>query len=236
MGDTPAKPAFRITREAILDGSIRAAMAAGEPGLRLPSDEEHRAAIRAMLAARPDGGGDVWLFAYGSLIWNPTIHYAAKEVGTVRGYHRRFCLWSRMGRGTPDNPGLMLGLERGGACRGVLYRIDEAMAAQELEIVWRREMITSAYSPRWVKATTEAGSRWAIAFLINRRHQRYAGGLTEGQVAAIIARASGPLGPCAAYLFNTVAHLRELGITDRPLFRLRDRVAQELSHAGGASG
>ncbi|HLJ63374.1 MAG TPA: gamma-glutamylcyclotransferase [Stellaceae bacterium] len=225
MSDLP-QPSL-LTRDAVTSEAIRALVRASDPGLRLMSDEEYRESVRATLAARPVGGvgGDVWLFAYGSLIWNPMIHFVEQRVGTIHGYHRRFCLWTHVGRGCAANPGLMLGLERGGVCRGLAFRISEAKAAAELELVWRREMLTSAYCPRWVKAMTEGGPIAAIAFVINRQHERYAGLLDEERVAGAIATAEGPLGTCATYLYNTVAHLEALGIRDERMMKLRDRVA-----------
>jgi cation transport protein ChaC len=226
-----AQPPFKLTREAILGDSIRALVQAADPDIRLPSPEEHRASIAGSLAKRPDGGGDVWLFGYGSLIWNPLIFYEEKRVATVKGYHRCFCLWSHMGRGTTNRPGLMLGLERGGSCRGVAYRIAEAQAGQELEVVWRREMLTGAYAPRWLRVESAEGRFHAIAFRVNRKHIRYAGQLPEERIIATIAEATGPLGACATYLFNTVKHLEELGIQDARLMRLRDRVAAKMGRA-----
>jgi glutathione-specific gamma-glutamylcyclotransferase len=228
---TRATPSLSLTREAILGDGLRALVQAADPEARCISAEEHKASIGAVLAERA-AGGDVWLFAYGSLIWNPLIHFVEREVGTVHGYHRCFCLWSHTGRGTKAKPGLMLGLERGGACRGIAYRIAERLAAEELNVVWRREMLTGAYAPRWVPVVTKAGPVQAIAFLINRRHARYAGKLPENRIIASIAEAHGPLGACATYLFNTVAHLEELGIRDRRLERLRDRVTARLDESG----
>jgi glutathione-specific gamma-glutamylcyclotransferase len=218
-----------INREAMLKGTIRDYIKAADPSLQLSSDEELRASVASTLAARPDGTGDVWLFAYGSLIWNPMIHFVEQRVATVPGYHRRFCLWTHLGRGSPAAPGLILGLERGGACRGVAYRIAAALAQDELELVWRREMATNAYCPRWVRIATKEGRGWAIAFVINSQHQRYAGLLPEDKIVESIARARGPLGTCATYLFNTAAHLEALGIRDPSLLRLRDRVAAALA-------
>ena len=114
----------------------------------------------------------------------------------------------------------MLGLDTGGSCRGVLYTVAAAEIDSELEIVWRREMVTAAYRPSWVVARTESGSRRAIAFLINHAHPRYAGHLGETAIVNSLARACGPLGDCADYLFRTTEHLGELGIVDRSLFRL----------------
>lgn len=217
-----------LNREALLKGTIREHIRASDPTMELASDEEHRASVAAILAARPDGGGDVWLFAYGSLIWNPIIHFVERRLVTVRGYHRRFCLWTHLGRGSPEAPGLILGLEHGGACRGVAYRIAAALAQEELELVWRREMLTNVYRPRWVKFTAPEGGGAAIAFLINTAHPRYAGLLPEDQVVESIARARGSLGACATYLFNTADHLAALGIRDRQLSRLQERVKARI--------
>ncbi len=212
---------------------MRDYLQASDPSLRIPTVEEHRRSIKAMLETRTESG-DVWLFAYGSLIWNPLIHWVAKRVGTARGYHRCFCLWSPMGRGTTAKPALTLGLEPGGACRGVAFRIAEAEAASELEIIWRREMLTGAYVPRWVKVGTADGPIEAVTFLVNRGHKRYAGRLPEETIIAAIAEAEGPLGACATYLFNTVTHLEALGIRDPRMIRLRDRVSERIERAAAA--
>jgi glutathione-specific gamma-glutamylcyclotransferase len=218
------KGEIELTRESIMDGSMRRWLASADPSMKVATDEEHVASIAAMLKVRPDAPGDVWVFAYGSLIWNPTIHTAEQRCADVRGYHRRFCLWTHLGRGSADCPGLMLALERGGSCRGVAYRIAQAQAEHELLILWRREMVTGAYRPRWVKAVTPKGPVAAIAFTMNAKHERYAGRLPEAQVAAVIARAEGALGPCSKYLFSTVEHLRELGIRDHGMERLAHQV------------
>lgn len=215
---------IQLTRESIADGTIRRWIAKSLPNLALWSDGQHRASIAATLAARADPGGDVWVFAYGSLIWNPTIHAVERRSAELRGYHRRFCLWTSLGRGTAERPGLTLGLDRGGSCRGVAYRIAAAEAEQELLILWQREMATGAYRPRWVKLGTPEGHIAAVTFTINREHAHYARRLPEAQVAAVIARAAGALGPCCNYLFSTVEHLREIGLADRRLERLAAQV------------
>jgi cation transport protein ChaC len=218
------KGKIALTRESIMDGSMRRWLTTADPSLKVATDEEHAASIAALLKARPDPPGDVWVFAYGSLIWNPTIHTVERRCADLRGYHRRFCLWTHLGRGTPDCPGLMLALERGGSCRGVAYRVAEAQAEHELMLLWRREMVTGAYQARWVKAVTLEGAVAAIAFTINAKHHRYAGRLPEAQVAAVIARAEGALGSCSKYLLSTVEHLRELGIRDHGMERLARQV------------
>ena len=226
-------PRIFLTREAVLADTIRAYVQLADPALKLSSAEEHRASIEAMLAERPPG--DVWLFAYGSLMWNPLIHSIERRVAAVRGFHRRFCLWTHLGRGTTERPGLTLALEPGGVCRGIAYRIAEAVAATELELVWRREMLTGAYRPRWLKLTTAEGPLHAIGFVVNRRHVRYAGRLAEAEVVAALAEANGPLGSCAAYLFDAVSHLEALGAHDRKLIRLRDKVVARIGGAGEAA-
>jgi glutathione-specific gamma-glutamylcyclotransferase len=214
-----------LTRESIRSGAVR--KIAAEHGLtRILSDEELASSLRGMLRG-VDLSSGVWVFGYGSLIWNPAFHFTNRVIGRVHGFHRRFCLWAHLGRGRPERPGLMLGLERGGSCRGVAYRIAPDAALEELDIVWRREMIGGAYVPRWVNVYTPRGTVRAITFTINHAHERYARDLSDEEAAAAIARASGFLGACADYLINTVDHLAELGIHDRPLERLRARMLEQ---------
>ena len=122
------------------------------------SDEALAASLAATLARRPHAAG-WWVFAYGSLLWNPLFPFDEARPATLRGVHRRFCLWSKASRGTTDHPGLVLGLEPGGACRGVVYRLPSKTVKAELALLWRREMVTGAYHPRWV--SVRAGTRHA---------------------------------------------------------------------------
>ncbi len=212
-----------LTRERIRDGWVQKMIMQGEEGVRPLTEEELLASRRAILADHPPGE-DLWLFGYGSLIWNPCFEFVQQRVGRVLGYHRQFCLWTHLGRGTRERPGLMLGLERGGSCTGVAFRIAADLIDVELDIIWRREMVTAAYRPSWVALDLGGERRKGVAFLINPAHDRYAKNLTEARVADAIAVAGGPLGPCSDYLFNTVTHLRELGIADRRLERLAEAV------------
>ncbi len=212
-----------LTREQIRDGNVRKMIADLGITMRLLSDDE-LAASRAATLADVDLSRGVWLFGYGSLIWNPAFHFTDRLTGTVHGYHRRFCLWTHLGRGCPERPGLVLGLERGGSCRGVAFHIAPAAVEEELAIVWRREMLSGAYVPRWVEVHTALGAVRAITFAINRAHERYARYLPDDRVAEVIAAAEGFLGPCADYLINTVDQLAQLGIRDRPLEQLRQQV------------
>ena len=214
-----------LTRDQIRDGHVRRMIAELGIAMRVLSEEELRASREATLAGADLAGG-VWLFGYGSLIWNPAFHFTDRLVGRVFGWHRRFCLWTHLGRGCPERPGLVLGLERGGSCRGVVFRIAADAVEEELAIVWRREMISGAYVPRWVDVRTALGPLRAITFVINHAHERYARLLPDERVAEVIATAQGWLGPCAEYLINTVDHLAALGIHDRPLETLRASVLE----------
>jgi glutathione-specific gamma-glutamylcyclotransferase len=167
---------------------------------------------------------DVWIFAYGSLIWNPIFKFVEQRVGTIYGWHRRFCLWVPLGRGTPDNPGLALGLDRGGSCRGIAYRIAAADVASELLLLWRREMIVASYIPRWVRVFDGTQKLEAIAFVVNHQHRAYVGDISFETTVNSLATASGEIGSCADYLMQTVDGLLAAGIKDKHLLQLRDRV------------
>ena len=174
-----------------------------ELGLRILSETQLQESIRQTLHRQaPDF--DVWLFAYGSLIWNPIFRFIERRVGTVYGLHRRFCLWAPLGRGTPNNPGLILGLDRGGSCRGIAYRIAAADVSSELLLVWRREMVVGSYIPRWIKVFDGTQAIEAIAFVVNRNYPHYVGNLSLETTVNSIATASGQLGSCADYLIQTV--------------------------------
>jgi cation transport protein ChaC len=218
--DAVVPPTVVITREALADGSLLAGVRARLlPGMVVRSDAEIEASLDAMLATH-DPAADVWVFGYGSLMWNPAFAYAERRVGLIRGYHRRFCLWLEMGRGSPGNPGLMLALDRGGVCRGVAFRVPAAQARGELLLVWRREMFGTAYIARWVQVRMVGATVPAITFVVNREHPRYAGRVSDAEAAKHIATATGALGSCASYLENTMGHLRELGIRDAGIERI----------------
>jgi cation transport protein ChaC len=193
------------------------------------TDAERAASLAATLA-HPDARRPIWVFGYGSLIWKPDFAFAERRIGTLRGYHRQFCLLVKRFRGTPEVPGLVLGLERGGICRGVAYRLADADTDEALRRVWARELLTAAYRPRWVDIQTEGGAVRAIAFVINPAHERYTGRLPDDAVADALARACGHVGSCAEYLLETVIHLEELGIRDRRLWRLQAMVAERLTN------
>ena len=216
-----------ITREGLADGSLLAGVRARLlPGMTVRSDAEIEASLDATIADH-DPAADAWVFGYGSLMWNPAFAFAEQQVGVIRGYHRRFCLWLQIGRGSPANPGLMLALDRGGVCRGVAFRIPAAQARSELLLIWRREMFGTAYIARWVQVRTVRATVPAITFVVNRDHPRYAGKISDTKAARHIATATGALGSCVSYLENTMAHLHELDIRDAGLERIAASIATD---------
>jgi len=229
-----AQAELRLTPE--LCARIRRAVRDPGPasGLSYLSDAEYQASIDETLAGRPDDGA-VWVFAAGSLIWKPGFVPAERRIGVVRGWHRAFCLKTTRWRGTPECPGLMLALERGGECRGVVYRLPADATQPTLHALWRREIGVKPvnHDPRWVSVETEVGPVRALAFTANPGGQSYVGALSLAQTAAIIARAVGMWGSCAEYLCETVAHLEALGIRDDHLWRLQALVAERILSGGG---
>jgi len=177
------------------------------------------------IAALRHGTQPVWIFAYGSLMWNPEIPFAEARPALLRGYHRAFCLYSREYRGTPQRPGLVLGLDRGGACRGIAYRLRPASLAEAIDRIWCREMTGAVYEMRRLPVITAQGRLDAYAFTVRRGGSDYAGRLSLEETARIIAGSAGDRGTGRDYLANTVRHLEELGIGDGPLHRLAERVA-----------
>jgi cation transport protein ChaC len=213
-----------LTRELIVAGAIAAMVARDAPGLRILSEAERRESLSQTLAAKPRD--DVWLFGYGSLIWNPTVHFVERRVARVTGWHRAFCLATPAGRGSVDNPGLVLGLDEGGDCEGVAFRIPEEVVETELAILWKREMLAAAYVPRWLDLLDQQGQRFGrgIAFTIDPACERYDGHLRREQIVRRLATAAGALGSSADYLFRTCEGLREHDIRDDDLEQLRAEV------------
>jgi cation transport protein ChaC len=193
------------------------------------ADEDYDAVVQSLLASHP-GGPDTWLFAYGSLIWKPEIEHVEIRKGTARGWHRSFCFRIMRFRGTKEQPGLMMSLDRGGQCQGVLFRLSPQNLEAQLGKLVRREMTVKPPNnlPRWINVQTEHGPLWALAFLMNRQSRFYVGRLSAEEVADVLARACGHWGSGAAYLCNTVAHLEEHGIHDRGLWRLQELVAERI--------
>lgn len=188
----------------------------------LDNAERERRRLQTLSRLRADQS--LWVFGYGSLMWNPAVEIEESRSGLVHGYHRQFCLWTPVGRGTPDQPGLMLALEHGGACRGLAMRIAPDKIESESRVIWLREMLSGAYRAAWVNVRTDRGVVPAVTFVINREHQQYAGRVPLQRMVECLATAEGRLGRARDYLHNLVLHLDELGIRDGPMHRLYDAV------------
>jgi cation transport protein ChaC len=169
----------------------------------------------------------VWIFAYGSLMWNPEMRFAERLPARIHGYHRAFCLYSPEYRGTREKPGLVLGLDRGGSCRGIAYRLPEATLAAEIDLIWTREMTGFVYHMTPLRIGTARGPVAGYAFTVRRDSRDYAGRLPEDAAARIIDTSKGDRGSGRDYLANTVRHLEELGIADTALHRIQ-RLVQAL--------
>lgn len=161
--------------------------------------------------------GPLYVFGYGSLLWRPGFDHRRTWRGRIHGFHRALRVWSFHHRGTPDRPGLVLGLDRGGSCLGCVFEVAEADKRAAAEYLWAREMVTSVYVPRLVAA--EAGGRRvaALTFVLDRGHEQYAGTLSAATAADHIRSATGRSGDNPEYLHETVAGLERLGIRDRGL-------------------
>ncbi len=164
-------------------------------------------------------GEDVWVFAYGSLIWKPDIPVAEHRTARVAGYHRGLYLWSRRYRGTQEYPGLVLALDRGGACTGLVLRVAAQDVATSFAALWEREMATGSYEPTWVSAHTTQGVVRALAFVVRRDGPGYSGKLQEHEVLHALHTGRGVLGTAREYLENTVASLEQHGFHDARLHR-----------------
>jgi len=171
-------------------------------------------------------GTDLWVFGYGSLMWNPEFPYVERRQALLRGYHRRFCVYSHRYRGTPDRPGLVLGLDRGGSCRGIAFRVESPHVEATIDLLWDREMVSGVYAPKIIKVATDDGRIPACTFVADRAHRQYCGELRSADVVRFIRQGVGERGPNLDYLANTVDHLRELGIVDQGLERLLVEVAK----------
>lgn len=205
-----------VSREGLEQGELRRMIAQSGWGHLLLSDEQ---LDQSLAAVRPPDDA-CWVFAYGSLLWNPVFTPVEQRPARLTGHHRRFCFWIHAGRASAQVPGLMMGLMPGGSCRGLVLRIAADQAESELALLWRREMVTGAYVPRLLPLSTPQGTVRALTFTANPRHPTFAGALPPARVAATLAAASGPLGSNRDYLHRTVATLRRLGIPDRGLERL----------------
>jgi cation transport protein ChaC len=190
---------------------------------RYLSDAELELSLKKTLAMRATGD-EFWIFAYGSLIWRPDLPTLETARARVQGYHRGLYLWSRVNRGTPQTPGLVLALDRGGSCKGLAFRIDPTQLDEALRTLWLREMPMGSYQPSWLRCTLADGRRiQALSFVMRRGIPTYAGRLPDAVLRTVLERASGRYGTTHEYVARTVHALREHGIVDLALESLLKR-------------
>jgi cation transport protein ChaC len=180
--------------------------------------EQRQASLEQLLqACEWQPHQDVWVYGYGSLIWRPEFDFVEKRFATLRGHHRALCLWSRVNRGTPEKPGLVFGLDRGGSCRGVAYRLPAQSIPDTFQKLWAREMSTGAYVPKWLRCSTPMGDISTLCFVVNREAVSYVPKLEIEQTLEIITHAHGRYGPCVEYVLETHHALNAAGIQDKRL-------------------
>jgi len=202
-----------LTRQALADGALRERLSlTGQPAW---SEARIAQSLADTLARRPDAAGPVWVFAYGSLIWNPLIRVEAACNALLPGWRRSFCLRTVVGRGRPEAPGRMLSLQPGGQTHGVALRLAEHEAAHELRLLWAREMAMGSYRPAWVQlALADGGTAQAIAFVAEPGHPNHEPDDSVPTVAAHIAVAEGAFGRNIDYLLSLQQALAERGLHD----------------------
>lgn len=185
---------------------------------------ERQASLEASLA-HWDGEQDVWIFGYGSLIWRPEFDFVETRLAKLDHHHRALCLWSRINRGTPEQPGLVFGLERGGeGCGGKVFRIPAHRVLETFSAVWVREMSTGAYHPNWLECATSEGNISALTFIINQQASSYVPEPHPDELVQIVHKAQGIYGSCYDYVMQTAVALKEAGICDQRLATLAERL------------
>lgn len=193
-----------------------------------PSGVAQSAAEKDLIAARrwhPPANRDFWVFGYGSLMWRPDFPYAETQGALLQGYHRAFCVRSTHYRGSPDRPGLVLGLDRGGICHGRAFRVTREDGPGVAQYLHDRELITAIYEPHEVPVVLNDGRDvTALAYVVDRHHPEYEGVLSAETIATRIAAAAGVSGSNLDYLRNTLSHLDEFGIEEAGLRQILERI------------
>jgi len=192
------------------------------------TDAQRAENLRQTLDAAPDPSA-LWVFAAGSLIWDPRFEPAETRTAMLHEHRRAFCFWTVRARGSFERPGLGLALEPGGTCAGVVFRLPEEGRAELLDALWRREMSGGVYVPTWVPTETGAGTVWSLGFVGNREHRNYAGTLPRDQSARIIASALGTRGTCHEYVALLVQALDDYGLDCPETQALHDEVQMHLA-------
>jgi len=211
----PLESTYRTLSMEHLDARMRAAGALDNWRY---SDAEREDNRRRILRERWDE--DIWVFGYGSLMWDPGFRFAEVRCAVLPGYHRSFCLRSELGRGTKERPGLMAGLIEGGSCRGLAFRIANALIEEETQLIWRREMLTHTYAPTFLTVETAPGPVEALAFVVDPAARNFQPGMSDEETARYMATGAGYYGTSLGYLESLAEHFESMGIEDEALFTL----------------
>jgi len=221
---------LRGTWERVAVWDERARVRGFAPGWRL-SNEQLEATRRALLGAMITAQQDIWIYGYGSLMWDPGFHFSEVRLAQLRGYQRRFTYWTRIARGTIERPALMLTLEKQAdaacCCTGLAFRISPESAEVESAMLWRREMLRNGYCPLLLPVATPQGPLNALVFTCNHAHDDYAGEMSLDETASIIAVASCAIGSNREYLEQMALQLEAIGIRDCYVEQLLQRVRQQ---------
>ena len=162
--------------------------------------------------------GDLWVFGYGSLMWRPGFDFAERTLATIRGWRRSLCVYSHVHRGTPEKPGLVLGLDRGGSCKGVAFRVPAAASEDVIAYLRAREQVTMVYREIRARARlADAREVAVLAYAVDRTHVQYAGALEPPELERLVAQGVGVSGANPDYVRQTYEHMVEIGIEDRVL-------------------
>ncbi len=191
------------------------------------SESGDSATIQTPAPGQACAAGTTWVFGYGSLMWKPGFSFLASSRARLNGYHRSLCIYSWVHRGTRERPGLVFGLDRGGACKGYGFEIAPEQESDVLAYLDERELVTDVYRRKRLSIVTDRGRVPAWCYVVRRDHPQYAGRLSEPELMAVIEDARGRSGLCRDYVLSTVAHLEELGVDDAVL----RSVARRLSAA-----
>jgi glutathione-specific gamma-glutamylcyclotransferase len=223
----PEKSMFRISRDTFREWDRRAQEAGYGENWRRTHEEREETRSRA-LVGRLDR--DLWIFAYGSLMWDPALHIIEIRPATLSGFHRRFCLKIEIGRGSKDKPALMAALDGGGECQGLALLIPAHAVDRETEILWMREMIGDAYIPVFRTVETPQGPIEALSFVMDRASPRFAD-IGAEEAARIIAGGSGLLGTNLEYFDNLATHVEALRIKDAVFEDIRLGLRRQKQHS-----
>jgi glutathione-specific gamma-glutamylcyclotransferase len=172
--------------------------------------------------------GDLWVFGYGSLMWRPGFDYLERYLAQLHGYHRSLCIFSHVHRGTPDAPGLVLGLDRGGRCRGVAFRVGSEKADTTIAYLREREQATSVYLERRVRVRLDDDREVeALTYVADRNHAQYAGRLPTEELLRLVHQGVGISGANPDYVRATHQHLMDIGVSDPTLARIATRLSHD---------